>query len=59
MNIYLAIITTILVLTQVIRVTQNAIQLNRIGEAHKYNDELMRIWRKVEKFIDERMEDVG
>lgn len=29
MNIYLAIITTVLVLTQVIRITQNAIQLHR------------------------------
>ena len=29
MNIYLAIITTVLVVTQVIRVTQNHIQLNR------------------------------
>ena len=29
MNIYLAIITTVLVLTQIVRVTQNAIQLRR------------------------------
>lgn len=29
MNVYLAIITTVLVVTQVIRVTQNAIQLRR------------------------------
>lgn len=29
MNTYLAIITTVLVLTQIIRVTQNAIQLHR------------------------------
>lgn len=29
MNIYLAIITTVLVLTQIVRVTQNAIQLQR------------------------------
>ena len=29
MNVYLAIITTVLVITQVIRVTQNAIQLRR------------------------------
>ena len=29
MNIYIAIITTVLVLTQIVRVTQNAIQLRR------------------------------
>ena len=29
MNIYLVIITTVLVLTQIVRVTQNAIQLRR------------------------------
>lgn len=29
MNIYLTIITTVLVLTQIIRITQNAIQLRR------------------------------
>lgn len=32
MNTYLAIITTILVLTQIIRVTQNAMQLRRYGK---------------------------
>lgn len=37
MNIYLTIITTVLVLTQIIRITQNAIQLRRqkmIGVKH-------------------------
>ena len=32
MNTYLAIITTVLVLTQIVRVTQNAIQLHRQGQ---------------------------
>lgn len=33
MNIYLAIITTVLVLTQIIRLIQNAIQLHRQEKA--------------------------
>lgn len=37
MEIYLAIITTVLVLTQVIRVTQNAIQLKRQEDEIKRN----------------------
>ena len=32
MNTYLAIITTVLVLTQIVRVTQNAIQLHRMDK---------------------------
>ena len=32
MEIYLAIITTILVLTQIIRVTQNTMQLKKLGK---------------------------
>ena len=35
MNTYLAIITTVLVLTQIIRVTQNHIQLRRHGIIYK------------------------
>ena len=35
MNNYLAIITTVLVITQVIRVTQNAISLHRQGKIFK------------------------
>lgn len=33
MNVYLAIMTTVLVLTQVVRITQNAIQLHRQEKA--------------------------
>ena len=35
MNIYLTVITTVLVITQVIRVTQNAIQLHRQNTLYK------------------------
>lgn len=35
MNTYLAIITTVLVITQIIRVTQNAIQLHRQNTLYK------------------------
>lgn len=37
MNTYLAIITTVLVVTQIIRVTQNAIQLRRQNVLFKEN----------------------
>lgn len=39
MNIYLTIITTVLVLTQIIRVTQNAINLHRQNQEIKRNIE--------------------
>lgn len=39
MNIYLTIITTVLVLTQIIRVTQNAINLHRQNHEIKRNIE--------------------
>ncbi len=39
MNLYLTIITTVLVMTQIIRVTQNAMQLRHLHKAHKYLEE--------------------
>ena len=55
MNTYLTIITTILVLTQIIRVTQNYITLKN----HKYVDEknkhVYEIYKKIECIIDEEL----
>ena len=53
METYLAIITTVLVLTQIIRVTQNAISLSRNDNVYKWNNELMQINRKLSLDLDE------
>lgn len=55
MNTYLAIITTALVLAQVIRVTQNAMQLRlytrRVDE---HNELILRVYRKIEAWLDKQ-----
>lgn len=57
MQTYLVIITTVLVLTQIIRVTQNAMQLKRIGTKMDADNELIRkVYRKLEIFLDMVME---
>lgn len=48
---YLTIITTVLVLTQVIRLIQNAIQLRRQGAINKHNDRIMEIWEHMDQWI--------
>lgn len=53
METYLAIITTVLVLTQIIRVTQNAISLRRNDNVYEWNNELMQINRKLSLDSDE------
>lgn len=53
METYLAIITTVLVLTQIIRVTQNAISLSRNANVYEWNNELMQINRKLSLDLDE------
>ena len=53
METYLAIITTVLVLTQIIRVTQNAISLRRSDNVYEWNNELMQINRKLSLDSDE------
>ncbi len=57
MQTYLIIITTVLVLTQIIRVTQNAMQLKRIGTKMDADNELIRkVYRKLEVALDKFME---
>lgn len=53
METYLAIITTVLVLTQIIRVMQNAISLSRNDNVYEWNNELMQINRKLSLDSDE------
>lgn len=52
MNTYLAIITTVLVITQIIRVTQNTIQLRKYNKTDKNNDYIVSVYGKLEKWID-------
>ena len=53
METYLAIITTLLVLTQIIRVIQNANSLSRNDNVYEWNNELMQINRKLSLDADE------
>ena len=57
MNIYLTIITTVLVLTQVIRLIQNAKQLKYLADK-KQNDDVVKAWDKLEKAIDKLSEKI-
>jgi hypothetical protein len=60
MDIYLTIMVTVLVATQIIRVTQNAIQLhrlkNRIGTST--DAEVLAMWDKLSESIDNLSEKV-
>ena len=51
MTTYLTIITTVLVLTQVIRLIQNAMQLKRVKKMDSHNEELMDIWRRIDSTV--------
>ena len=51
MTIYLTIITTVLVLTQIIRLIQNAMQLKRVEKMDSHNEELMEIWRRIDSTV--------
>ena len=57
MNIYLAIITTVLVMTQIIRVTQNAMQLRHLHKVHKYDDYIKKVYEKIERAADKYLEE--
>lgn len=53
MTIYLTIITTVLVLTQVIRVVQNAIQLRHIKRTDRINKEINAVWSGLEDSLNQ------
>jgi hypothetical protein len=57
MNLYLTIITTVLVMTQIIRVTQNAMQLRHLGKVHKYDDYIKKVYEKIERAADKYLEE--
>lgn len=54
MTTYLTIITTVLVLTQIIRVTQNAMQLRKHSEFNNHNDYILKVYQKIENYIDSK-----
>jgi hypothetical protein len=52
MTIYLTIITTVLVLTQIIRLLQNHKQLKQLGKVDDDNEMIKRVYGKLEKLLD-------
>jgi hypothetical protein len=52
MTTYLTIITTALVLTQLIRLVQNAISLHRADQAKQRTNYIVGVYQKLEKYID-------
>lgn len=52
LEIYLTIITTVLILTQIIRLTQNAKQLKHLHKIHKYDDYILSVYKKLDKALD-------
>jgi len=60
MDIYLTIMVTVLVATQIIRVTQNTIQLRRIKSmmGTATDDEVLAMWDKLVESIDNLSEKV-
>jgi hypothetical protein len=56
MNTYLTIITTVLVLTQIIRLIQNSVQLKFLAKTRIENKEVVNAWRELKnvmaKFIE-------
>lgn len=56
MNIYLAIITTVLVLTQIVRLIQNAMQLRKYNWTNRQNDYLVSVYEKIDRYITGKLE---
>ena len=55
MTVYLTIITTALVVTQIVRVIQNAIQLHLYGDkVDQHNEIVLRVYKKLERYLDGR-----
>lgn len=57
MNLYLTIITTVLVLTQIIRLIQNTMQLRHLSKVHKYDDYIKKVQEKIERAADKYLEE--
>lgn len=57
-NTYLAIITTVLVITQIIRLIQNSIQLKFWEKTTIENKEVVNAWNELKNVIEESMKKV-
>lgn len=53
MTIYLTIITTVLVLTQIIRLMQNHKQLKRLGKVDNNNELIKKVYEKIDAYLSE------
>ena len=58
MQIYLVIITTALVLTQIIRLIQNTIQLRHLKKTDKRNEEVEQLWSDMTNATKELIEEM-
>ena len=58
MQTYLVIITTVLVVTQIIRVTQNWIQLRHMKETETKNEEIKKYWERFFLYIEKLNKEV-
>ena len=59
MEIYLVIITTVLVMTQIIRVTQNWIQLRHMQQNQVKNEEIKKYWERFFGYIEKIQKEDG
>ncbi len=58
MQTYLAIITTALVLTQIIRLIQNTIQLKHLKKTDKRNEQVEQLWSDMTNAAKELIEEM-
>ena len=54
MELYLSIITTALVLTQIVRLAQNAMQLKHMKGLNRRNEYILKVYQKIEHYIDSK-----
>jgi uncharacterized protein YvpB len=59
MNKYLAVITTVLVATQIIRVIQNAMQLKKVGSTYEEHRMVIKTYDKLNIVLDSKIEEMG
>jgi hypothetical protein len=52
MNTYLTIITTVLVITQIIRLIQNAMQLTHLAKTKIDNAEVVQAWKELKSTME-------
>ena len=58
MQTYLAIITTALVITQIIRLIQNTIQLKHLKKTDKRNEQVEQLWSDMTQTMEQLIEEM-